>query len=341
MAGNQNMSWQKISRFILCLLLLSVAACGGGGEPDDNPDGKTSRMTPADTDDRRPLEGSVLIDDDVDGALQESDEYELKIDGDHAPVIENGTLILTISYSGGCASHDFTLVTNGNFMESDPVQLVVALTHNANDDTCQAYSTERYSFDLEPIRTRYQEAYGTGEGSITLHLRYLPHPRHSGKPRVPELLYTFDTDDRPEGSGKVFINPDADTAEALRTSDPYQLHIDGDNEPEPVIENDTLTLTISYSGGCASHYFTLVTNGSFMESDPVQLVFALTHDDNGDTCEAYPTEPYSFDLEPIKTRYQEDYGTDEGSITLRLWHLGHPSGSVDAGFLDILYTFGS
>ena len=189
MEGNQNMSWQKISSFILCLLLLSVAACGGGGEPDDNPDGKTSRMTPADTDE--PLEGSVLIDDDVDEALRASDPYQLHIDGDNEPVIENDTLTLTISYSGGCASHDFTLVTNGNFMESDPVQLVVALTHDDNGDTCEAYPTERYSFDLEPIKTRYQEAYGTDEGSIRLHLRYLLYPQEPGGQGVFELLYTF------------------------------------------------------------------------------------------------------------------------------------------------------
>lgn len=191
MEGNQNMSWQKISSFILCLLLLSVAACGGGGEPDDNPDGKTSRMTPADTDE--PLEGSVLIDDDVDEALRASDPYQLHIDGDNEPVIENDTLTLTISYSGGCASHDFTLVTNGRFMESDPVQLVVALTHDNNGDTCEAYPTRRYSFDLEPIKTRYQEAYGTNEGSssIRLHLGYLLYPQEPGGQGVFELLYTF------------------------------------------------------------------------------------------------------------------------------------------------------
>ena len=192
MEGNQSISWQRISRFILCLLLLSATACGQG--PDDNPDGKISSMTPADTDDR-PLDGLVDIDDDVDTAtaLRESDPYELDldIDGDHAPAIENDTLILTISYSGGCASHDFTLVTNGRFMESDPVQLVVALTHNANDDTCEAYPTERYSFDLEPIKTRYQEAYGTDEGSITLHLRHLLYPLEPGEQGVFELLYTF------------------------------------------------------------------------------------------------------------------------------------------------------
>jgi hypothetical protein len=176
--------------FILCLLLLPVAACGEG--PDNNPDGKISSMTPTDTD-NRPFEGLVNINPDVDTAiaLRESDPYELEIDGNHKPVIENDTLTLTISYSGGCEMHDFTFVTDGSFMESDPVQLVVALTHNDNDDTCEAYPTDRYVFDLTPIKTRYQEAYGTDEGSITLHLRYFLHPRHSGEAGVLKLVYTF------------------------------------------------------------------------------------------------------------------------------------------------------
>lgn len=193
MEGNQNMSWQKISRFILCLLLLSVAACGEGGDQTNNPDCDPQTMTPADTDDRHPFEGSVFIGPDVDTtcALGASDPYQLDIDGDNEPVIENDTLMLTISYSGGCALHDFTLVTNGNFMESDPVQLVVALTHDDNGDTCEAYPTERYSFDLEPLKTRYQEAYGTDEGSIILHLRYLLYPQEPGGQGVFKLLYTF------------------------------------------------------------------------------------------------------------------------------------------------------
>ncbi len=184
------MSLQRINRFILCLLLLSATACGEG--PDDNPDGTTSRMTSADMDDLRPFEGSVVINDvDRATALRESDAYELEVDGDRAPVIENDTLTLTVSYSGGCEIHDFTLVTGGSFMESDPVQLVVTLTHDANDDTCQAYPTDRYVFDLTPIKTLYQEAYRTDEGSIILHLRHLPYPRHSGEPGALTLVYTF------------------------------------------------------------------------------------------------------------------------------------------------------
>ena len=179
------MSWQRTNRFIICLLLLSVAACGQG--PDDSLDATISSMTPADTVDR-PLEGLVVINDvDTAIALRESDAYELEIDGDHKPVIENDMLTLTISYSGGCEMHDFTLVTDGSFMGSDPVQLVVALTHNDNDDSCEAYPQDRYVFDLTPIK----EADGTDEGSITLRLWHLGHPSGSIDAGFLDLVYTF------------------------------------------------------------------------------------------------------------------------------------------------------
>ncbi len=161
------MSRQKTSSLLICLLLLFATACGQG--QDDSLDG-TSSATPSDTDDPAPLNGSV----DLDGALtlERSDPYELQTDGEDAPFIENDTLALTVSYSGGCERHDFTLATDGSFMESDPVQLVVTLIHDANDDPCEAYPTDRYVFDLSPIKTLYQEAYRTDKGSIILNLRY-------------------------------------------------------------------------------------------------------------------------------------------------------------------------
>ena len=187
------MSWQRINRFILCLLLLSATACGQGGGPDDNPDGKISSTTPADTDETDPSRGLIDINPDVDVAiaLEESDPYELEIDGDHAPVIENDTLTLTVSYSGGCKIHDFTLVTDGSFMGSDPVRLVVALTHDDNDDACEAYPTDHYVFDLTSIKTLYQQDYETDEGSITLRLRHLGHPSGSVDAGFLDLIYTF------------------------------------------------------------------------------------------------------------------------------------------------------
>ncbi len=84
------------------------------------------------------------------------------------------------------------------------------------------------------------------------------------------------------------------------------------------ITDDMLTVSVSYSGGCEEHQFTLVASDSFLESFPVQLHVYLAHNANGDNCEAYPTESYQFDLTPIKTMYQEGYQQEAGTIVLHL-----------------------
>lgn len=98
-----------------------------------------------------------------------NDEYAL-----NDAAITGDTLKLNVSYSGGCRAHEFTLVTSGSFLESSPVQLVISIAHNANDDPCEAYPIEDYHFDLNPIRTRYQEAYQQQSGTIILLLENAP-----------------------------------------------------------------------------------------------------------------------------------------------------------------------
>ncbi len=50
-------------------------------------------------------------------------------------------------------------------------------------------------------------------------------------------------------------------------------------------EEDSLKLVVNYCGGCGTVDFDLITDGSFMESYPVQLNIVLHIDDN-DPCEA-------------------------------------------------------
>lgn len=100
-------------------------------------------------------------------------------------------------------------------------------------------------------------------------------------------------------------------------ADPYELNA-------ATIMGDTLTVTVSYSGGCETHQFTLVASNVFLESYPVQLGASLAHDANGDTCERWVTEDWDFDLTPIKRMYQEAYQEDAGTIVLRLEHAPEP-----------------
>lgn len=64
--------------------------------------------------------------------------------------IKDDKLIVHVSYSGGCARHDFRLTWDGTLAESAPPQALLSLSHNANGDLCKAYLRERVVFDLSP-----------------------------------------------------------------------------------------------------------------------------------------------------------------------------------------------
>lgn len=112
--------------------------------------------------------GATVISDDATDKWGK-DVFELK-----EAAITADTLAVKVSYSGGCRDHLFTLVASGAFMESDPVQLNVALAHNANDDPCEAWITEGNLFDLAPIKALYRKAYRQDSGVIVLQLKDAP-----------------------------------------------------------------------------------------------------------------------------------------------------------------------
>ena len=100
------------------------------------------------------------------------------------------------------------------------------------------------------------------------------------------------------------------------------------------LQGDTLTVNVSYSGGCETHEVTLVADERFLESSPVGLRISLAHNANGDTCEAWITEDYHFDLTPLKEVYQEAYRTETGAIYL-FW----ANRSTEEPPFDVYYEF--
>ncbi len=83
-------------------------------------------------------------------------------------------LEIEVSYTGGCGEHQFTLVAAPGFEESDPVQAMLQLFHNAGGDTCEAIVTETLLFDLTPLKEAWQESYGQEAGTMTLNLAGAP-----------------------------------------------------------------------------------------------------------------------------------------------------------------------
>ena len=176
--------WPRTRSLAPCIVAL-VAACGAQ-EPDAVQDTGVA-VTRGNADDSTvPNQGAVVINEtDLPIGRWGNDPFELHMD-DNAPGIADGTLTVTVSFSGGCALHRFTLVANSRFTASDPVQIDVSLAHEANDDRCEAYLTEMYEFDLAPIEMHYRQAYGRSEGAIRIRLLG-PEPSE----RSTDLTYTF------------------------------------------------------------------------------------------------------------------------------------------------------
>ena len=141
--------------------------------------------------------------------------------------------------------------------------------------------------------SRAPAARGAASVALLLGLLAAPGCRESAvEPAAPE--------------GNVVVADDRDWGD-----DPYEVN-------SAAIDGHRLTISVSFSGGCRRHDFTLVISPTFRESDPVQLPALLAHDANGDTCEAYPTQSQVFDLTVVRTRYQQFYGPNPGRIILRI-----------------------
>lgn len=92
----------------------------------------------------------------------------------NAKVLGND-LLVDVSYGGGCGHVNFTLVSGGIFMESDPVQTNIYL--NLEDsDPCEAFITKQLVFDLSELAQRYRESYQVSHGIIMLNLRDFSEP---------------------------------------------------------------------------------------------------------------------------------------------------------------------
>jgi hypothetical protein len=93
-------------------------------------------------------------------------------------------------------------------------------------------------------------------------------------------------------------------------SDPYTIS-------NACVESGSLKLTVCYRGGCGTARFDLLTNGVFMESNPVQLDVLLSFADN-DPCEKIIQRKLSFDLSNLAEHYYTNYLIENGVVVLRL-----------------------
>ena len=70
---------------------------------------------------------------------------------------------------------------------------------------------------------------------------------------------------------------------------------------------DKLSLSVSYSGGCGEHSFTLYSSNVNITIFPPVVTTWLVHDGNGDLCEAYLTETIEFDVKDLIADYSSQF----------------------------------
>jgi hypothetical protein len=92
----------------------------------------------------------------------ESDAFRLldaKIEGD--------LLEIHVEYGGGCREHLFQLIADPMaFMESEPIQANIYLSHESQNDPCKALVRKKITFSLQPLRKAFREIYPTRESLI-------------------------------------------------------------------------------------------------------------------------------------------------------------------------------
>jgi hypothetical protein len=87
-----------------------------------------------------------MIDSDLEWTI--SKDY-LKI---NSATVEKDLLNISLSYSGGCKEHYINVFAYTAISKSIPPQLTLQISHNANNDLCEAYITRKMQFDLSVLR---------------------------------------------------------------------------------------------------------------------------------------------------------------------------------------------
>jgi hypothetical protein len=58
----------------------------------------------------------------------------------------------SVSYSGGCAEHDFDLVSRGDFTSTYPPEVRITLKHDDKGDRCRSMVDEKRYFDMTNLK---------------------------------------------------------------------------------------------------------------------------------------------------------------------------------------------
>jgi hypothetical protein len=81
--------------------------------------------------------------------------------------IEGDLLEIQVEYGGGCRVHQLEMVANpAAFMESEPIQSNIYLSHESHNDPCKALVRKKITFSLKPLKEVFLELYPARDSLI-------------------------------------------------------------------------------------------------------------------------------------------------------------------------------
>lgn len=140
--------------FKISLLLISILMLGSQCKTKkSNANNKTSQEKVEDKNGEEKFE-HITTTEIVDGEfdLESSDPLTIK-----STKIEGNMLKITVSHSGGCGAHKFTLYGSRNIQKSLPPIRGLFLHHDLNGDNCRALIEHELSFDISDFAYRQMQ----------------------------------------------------------------------------------------------------------------------------------------------------------------------------------------
>lgn len=126
--------------FSLFFLGIVLVSCGGTKELSDNKE----TISSIDTDTVKPQRNVKIKA--VLGDFKDSDSYKIK-----SISVKGNTMLMEITYPGGCANHQFELIGQSMIMKSLPPKRSIILIHDNGDDKCRSIVTRTIEVDIKDL----------------------------------------------------------------------------------------------------------------------------------------------------------------------------------------------
>ncbi|MDA0809157.1 MAG: hypothetical protein O2983_09165 [Planctomycetota bacterium] len=141
----------RTRRLTIALLAIFCASCVDDNDLDQSvSSGSNSFTTPNDSASSNVTEQIVLQVVDKFPASAPSNPFSIE-----SAKVVGDTLQLELSYGGGCKDHVFTAFWAPIFLEEEPPSTEILITHDARNDSCEAWISQKLTIDLMPLRKTF------------------------------------------------------------------------------------------------------------------------------------------------------------------------------------------